>query len=78
METVPIGAFDAATGARDVFLDIELQRGSLRRNLRMALREAIQQGRLAPTRTTSSQPRATSPSRRGKRRWWSRSPRPPR
>ena len=55
METVPIGAFDAATGARDVFLDIELQRGSLRRNLRMALREAIQQGRLAAgTRLPSS------------------------
>ena len=55
METFPIGAFDAATGARDVFLDIELQRGSLRRNLRMALREAIQQGRLAAgTRLPSS------------------------
>jgi GntR family transcriptional regulator/MocR family aminotransferase len=47
METVPFNARDAATGARDVFLDIELRRGSLRRNLRCALREAIQDGRLS-------------------------------
>ena len=55
METVPSGAPDAATGGRDVFLEIELRRGSLRRNLRSALREAIQEGRLtAGTRLPSS------------------------
>jgi GntR family transcriptional regulator/MocR family aminotransferase len=55
METVQTGALDAATGGRDVFLDIELRRGSLRRNLRGALREAIQDGRLsAGTRLPSS------------------------
>jgi GntR family transcriptional regulator/MocR family aminotransferase len=55
METIPVGAFDAATGGRDVFLDIELRRGSLRRNLRSALREAIQDGRLgAGTRLPST------------------------
>ncbi len=55
METVPVSAFDAATGGRDVYLDIELRRGSLRRNLRCALREAIQDGRLsAGTRLPSS------------------------
>jgi GntR family transcriptional regulator / MocR family aminotransferase len=37
---------DEATGGRDVFLDVDLRRGYLRRNLRSALREAIQQGRL--------------------------------
>jgi GntR family transcriptional regulator / MocR family aminotransferase len=46
---------DEATGGRDVFLDIDLRRGYLRRNLRSALREAIQQGRLvAGTRLPSS------------------------
>jgi GntR family transcriptional regulator / MocR family aminotransferase len=46
---------DEATGGRDVFLEIDLRRGYLRRNLRSALREAIQQGRLvAGTRLPSS------------------------
>jgi GntR family transcriptional regulator/MocR family aminotransferase len=46
---------DEATGGRDVFLDIDLRRGYLRRNLRTALRDAIQQGRLvAGTRLPSS------------------------
>jgi GntR family transcriptional regulator/MocR family aminotransferase len=55
METVSVGTLDAATGGRDVFLDVELRRGALRRNLRVALREAIQDGRLtAGTRLPSS------------------------
>jgi GntR family transcriptional regulator/MocR family aminotransferase len=46
---------DEATGGRDVFLDIDLRRGYLRRNLRSALRDAIQDGRLtAGTRLPSS------------------------
>src|SRR3954452_11627886 len=39
--------FDATSGGRDVLLELELRRGQLRRNLRCALREAIQAGRLA-------------------------------
>jgi GntR family transcriptional regulator/MocR family aminotransferase len=39
--------FDAARGGRDVLLELELRRGQLRKNLRCALREAIQDGRLA-------------------------------
>jgi len=39
------GAGDAGSG-RDLFLDLELRRGRLRRNLRGALRTAIQDGRL--------------------------------
>jgi GntR family transcriptional regulator/MocR family aminotransferase len=55
MGTTSVEAIDEATGARDVFLEIDLRRGFLRRNLRSALREAIQQGRLtAGTRLPSS------------------------
>jgi GntR family transcriptional regulator/MocR family aminotransferase len=46
---------DEATGARDLLVQVELRRGTLRRNLGSALREAIQEGRLAPgTRLPSS------------------------
>jgi GntR family transcriptional regulator / MocR family aminotransferase len=55
MDALSIQAVGEATGARDVFLEIDLRRGFLRRNLRSALREAIQQGRLtAGTRLPSS------------------------
>jgi GntR family transcriptional regulator / MocR family aminotransferase len=55
MDAPRISDVDEATGGRDVFLDIDLRRGYLRRNLRSALREAIQQGRLvAGTRLPSS------------------------
>jgi GntR family transcriptional regulator/MocR family aminotransferase len=55
MDVPPINLLDEATGGRDVFLDVEMRRGYLRRNLRSALREAIQQGRLvAGTRLPSS------------------------
>jgi GntR family transcriptional regulator/MocR family aminotransferase len=47
METVTRRAFDATRGGRDVLLDLELRRGHLRKNLGCALREAIQDGRLA-------------------------------
>jgi GntR family transcriptional regulator/MocR family aminotransferase len=42
-----IDIHDEATGARDLLVEIELRRGQLRRNLGGALREAIQEGRLA-------------------------------
>jgi GntR family transcriptional regulator / MocR family aminotransferase len=55
MDAPAITGLDEATGGRDVFLDIDLRRGYLRRNLRCALREAIQGGRLvAGTRLPSS------------------------
>jgi GntR family transcriptional regulator/MocR family aminotransferase len=55
MDAPRTSSVDEATGGRDVFLDIDLRRGFLRRNLRSALREAIQQGRLvAGTRLPSS------------------------
>ena len=47
MQTPVTRQFDAARGGRDVLLQLELRRGQLRRNLRCALREAIQDGRLA-------------------------------
>ena len=47
MQTPVIRQFDAARGGRDVLLELELRRGQLRKNLRCALREAIQDGRLA-------------------------------
>ena len=37
----------AVAGGRDLLLELDLRRGSLRRNLRRALRSAIQDGRLA-------------------------------
>jgi GntR family transcriptional regulator/MocR family aminotransferase len=44
-----------ARRARDLFLDLELRRGHMRRSLRESLRAAIQEGRLAPmTRLPSS------------------------
>jgi GntR family transcriptional regulator/MocR family aminotransferase len=55
MQTLSEPVVDEATGARDLLVQIELRRGSLRRNLGQALREAIQEGRLAPgTRLPSS------------------------
>jgi GntR family transcriptional regulator/MocR family aminotransferase len=55
MDTAAITTLDAATGGRDVLLQMELRRGALRRNLRCAIREAIQEGRLsAGTRLPSS------------------------
>jgi GntR family transcriptional regulator/MocR family aminotransferase len=51
--TMPL--LDEATGARDLLVGVELRRGTLRRSLGSALREAIQEGRLAPgTRLPSS------------------------
>jgi GntR family transcriptional regulator/MocR family aminotransferase len=47
MQTPITRQFDATSGGRDVLLELELRRGQLRRNLRCALREAIQAGRLA-------------------------------
>jgi GntR family transcriptional regulator / MocR family aminotransferase len=55
MQTLEEPVVDEATGARDLLVQIELRRGSLRRNLGQALREAIQEGRLAHgTRLPSS------------------------
>ena len=60
METSAAPLLDEATGGRDVFLDLDLRRGQLRRNLRGAIREAIQDGRLATgTRLPSSRRLAT-------------------
>jgi GntR family transcriptional regulator/MocR family aminotransferase len=51
---------EEATGGRDVLLELDLRRGQLRRNLRCAIREAIQDGRLATgTRLPSSRRLAT-------------------
>ncbi len=60
METLATPLVDEATGGRDVFLELDLRRGQLRRNLRGAIREAIQDGRLASgTRLPSSRRLAT-------------------
>jgi GntR family transcriptional regulator/MocR family aminotransferase len=60
METLATPLLEGATGGRDVFLDLDLRRGQLRRNLRGAIREAIQNGRLATgTRLPSSRRLAT-------------------
>jgi GntR family transcriptional regulator/MocR family aminotransferase len=60
METLATPLIDEATGGRDVFLELDLRRGQLRRNLRGAIREAIQEGRLATgTRLPSSRRLAT-------------------
>jgi GntR family transcriptional regulator/MocR family aminotransferase len=60
METLATPLLEEATGGRDVFLDLDLRRGQLRRNLRGAIREAIQDGRLATgTRLPSSRRLAT-------------------
>ncbi len=60
MESLATPLLKEATGGRDVFLDLELRRGQLRRNLRGAIREAIQDGRLATgTRLPSSRRLAT-------------------
>ena len=60
METLATPLLDEATGGRDVFLELDLRRGQLRRNLRGAIREAIQDGRLATgTRLPSSRRLAT-------------------
>jgi GntR family transcriptional regulator/MocR family aminotransferase len=60
METLATPLLEEATGCRDVFLDLDLRRGQLRRNLRGAIREAIQDGRLATgTRLPSSRRLAT-------------------
>ena len=60
MESLATRLLEEATGGRDVFLDLDLRRGQLRRNLRGAIREAIQDGRLATgTRLPSSRRLAT-------------------
>jgi GntR family transcriptional regulator/MocR family aminotransferase len=60
METLATPIVDEATGGRDVFLELDLRRGQLRRNLRGAIRQAIQDGRLATgTRLPSSRRLAT-------------------
>ena len=60
MEALATPLLEEATGGRDVLLDIDLRRGQLRRNLRCAIREAIQDGRLATgTRLPSSRRLAT-------------------
>ena len=60
METLATPIVEEATGGRDVFLELDLRRGYLRRNLRGAIREAIQDGRLATgTRLPSSRRLAT-------------------
>jgi GntR family transcriptional regulator/MocR family aminotransferase len=60
MESLATPLVEEATGGRDVFLDLDLRRGQLRRNLRGAIREAIQDGRLATgTRLPSSRRLAT-------------------
>ena len=60
MEALATPLLEEATGGRDVLLEMDLRRGQLRRNLRCALREAIQDGRLATgTRLPSSRRLAT-------------------
>lgn len=60
METRATPLPEEATGGRDVFLELDLRRGQLRRNLRGAIREAIQDGRLVTgTRLPSSRRLAT-------------------
>ncbi len=60
MQTLAMPLVEEATGGRDVFLELDLRRGQLRRNLRSAIREAIQDGRLATgTRLPSSRRLAT-------------------
>ena len=60
METLATPLLEEATGGRDVLLELDLRRGQLRRNLRCAIREAIQDGRLATgTRLPSSRRLAT-------------------
>jgi GntR family transcriptional regulator/MocR family aminotransferase len=60
MEALATPLLEEATGGRDVFLELDLRRGQLRRNLRCAIREAIQEGRLATgTRLPSSRRLAT-------------------
>jgi GntR family transcriptional regulator/MocR family aminotransferase len=60
MESLATPLLEEATGGRDVFLDLDLRRGQLRRNLQGAIREAIQDGRLATgTRLPSSRRLAT-------------------
>ncbi len=60
MEALATPLLEEATGGRDVLLELDLRRGQLRRNLRSAIREAIQDGRLATgTRLPSSRRLAT-------------------
>ncbi len=60
MEGLATPLLEEATGGRDVLLELDLRRGQLRRNLRTAIREAIQDGRLATgTRLPSSRRLAT-------------------
>ena len=60
MEALATPLLEEATGGRDVLLEMDLRRGQLRRNLRCAIREAIQDGRLATgTRLPSSRRLAT-------------------
>jgi GntR family transcriptional regulator/MocR family aminotransferase len=60
MEALATPLLEEATGGRDVLLELDLRRGQLRRNLRCAIREAIQEGRLATgTRLPSSRRLAT-------------------
>jgi GntR family transcriptional regulator/MocR family aminotransferase len=60
METLATPLVDEATGGRDVFLELDLRRGQLRRNLQASIRDAIQAGRLATgTRLPSSRRLAT-------------------
>ena len=60
MAALAIPLLEEATGGRDVLLELDLRRGQLRRNLRCAIREAIQDGRLATgTRLPSSRRLAT-------------------
>ena len=55
MEALPVPVLDVASSGRDLLLEMELRRGFMRRDLRCALREAIQEGRLgAGTRLPSS------------------------
>jgi GntR family transcriptional regulator/MocR family aminotransferase len=48
MSTSAEGSAGEARGARDLFLDLELRPGHMRRSLRESIRAAIQEGRLAP------------------------------
>jgi GntR family transcriptional regulator/MocR family aminotransferase len=60
VEALATPPLEEATGGRDVLLELDLRRGQLRRNLRCAIREAIQDGRLARgTRLPSSRRLAT-------------------
>ena len=60
MAALAVPLLEEATGGRDVLLELDLRRGQLRRNLRCAIREAIQDGRLATgTRLPSSRRLAT-------------------